>query len=95
MASDHLEATAKEDGTGTDTGRSRGRWEPARSTVAVGWLVAVAVFLALLVLFIADNFVLVRIRIFTVQRETRLAWVLLITFGAGALAGWLARGRRR
>jgi len=71
------------------------RWKPARSTIAVGWLMAVAVILALLVLFIADNFLLVRVRIFTVERETRLAWVLLITFAAGALSGWFARGRRR
>ena len=44
----------------------------------------------LLVLFIADNFVMVEIRVFTVHRPVRLAWALLLAFGAGLALGALA-----
>ena len=66
------------------------RWRPGRATRAVGWLVLVAVLLSLLVLFIADNFVVVEIRVFTVHRPVRLAWALLLAFASGVALGALA-----
>ncbi len=58
------------------------------------WLVLAAVGLALLVFFIADNFVLVDVRLFTFQRRMRLAWALVIAFAVGALFGAVASRRR-
>lgn len=68
----------------------RGQWRPGRATRVVGWLVLVAVALSLLVLFIADNFVVVEIRVFTLHRPVRLAWALLLAFGTGLALGALA-----
>ncbi len=67
---------------------------PSRATRAVIWLVLVATGLALLVFFVADNFVLVEVRLFTFQRQMRLAWALLIAFAVGALFGAIAARRR-
>ncbi len=50
--------------------------------------------LAMLVFFVADNFVLVEVRLFTFQRQMRLAWALLIAFAVGALFGAIAARRR-
>lgn len=68
-------------------------WRPGRSTQVVFWLVLVATGLALLVFFVADNFVLVDVRLFTFQRQMRLAWALLIAFAVGALFGAIAARR--
>ena len=62
------------------------------------WLVGVAIFLALLVLFIADNFVLVEMRLFTLRIRARLAWLLIVPFLLGIALGLAAgeiRHRRR
>lgn len=62
------------------------------------WLVGVAIFLALLVLFIADNFVLVEMRLFTLRIRARLAWMLIVPFLLGIALGFAAgeiRQRRR
>jgi uncharacterized integral membrane protein len=50
-----------------------------------------------LVLFIADNFVTVEVRLIFWSTQTRLAWALLIAGGLGFLAGVLlpTLGRRR
>lgn len=69
-------------------------WRPGRSNQVVFWLVLVATGLALLVFFVADNFVLVDVRLFTFQRQMRLAWALLIAFAVGALFGAIAARRR-
>ena len=64
-------------------------WRFGRSTTVVRWLVVAAALLMLLVLFIANNFVLIEVRVFTIHTTARLAWVLLLTFGLGAVAGIL------
>ena len=62
-------------------------WRFGRITTAVRWLLVAAAALMLLVLFIADNFVVIEVRVFTVHTTARLAWVLLLTFSLGALFG--------
>ena len=62
--------------------------------MVVIWLAVVAIGLAALVFFVADNFVLVDVRVFTYERQMRLAWALLIAFAAGALVGAIAARRR-
>ncbi|MDQ3654034.1 MAG: LapA family protein [Chloroflexota bacterium] len=69
-------------------------WRPGRATQVVIWLVLLATGLGLLVFFVADNFVLVDVRLFTFQRQMRLAWALLIAFAVGALFGAVAARRR-
>lgn len=59
----------------------------------VGWtarLVALAVLLSLIVVFIAENFVLVEIRLIFARAETRLAWGLLLSAFLGFLVGMVA-----
>ncbi|MGN6485317.1 MAG: LapA family protein [Thermomicrobiales bacterium] len=53
-------------------------------------LVAVAILLVALVVFMADNFVLVQIRIFTLRIQARLAWALLVPLLLGIGLGWMA-----
>lgn len=52
-------------------------------------LVAATAVLSLTVFFVADNYVLVEVRIFTFEVQARLAWALIIAFAIGALAGVL------
>jgi uncharacterized integral membrane protein len=58
-------------------------------------LLAVAVFLSLLVIFIAENFVNVEVRLIFVRVTTRLAWALLLAGVLGFLAGFAAARLRR
>lgn len=65
---------------------------------AWGWhprLFAWAIILALLVVFIAENFETVEVRLIVARTETRLAWALLLAavlgFGAGLLLPRLHR----
>ncbi len=59
-------------------------------------LAGLAALVALLAFFVADNFVLTEVRLFTVTFQVRLAWVVVIAFGSGAIAGGLvARFLRR
>jgi uncharacterized integral membrane protein len=58
-------------------------------------LVAAALLLALLTLFVADNFVLVEIRLVNLRIEARLAWALLVPTAAGLAIGYLAGRYRR
>ncbi len=53
-------------------------------------LVLVAVLMILLVLFVADNFVLVEIRLLIFRIHMRLAWALLLALLGGAAIGFLA-----
>jgi hypothetical protein len=53
----------------------------------VGLLVAVATVLGLCAFFVADNFVLVEVRILTFELQVRLAWALVIAFWLGAVSG--------
>jgi uncharacterized membrane protein YidH (DUF202 family) len=53
-------------------------------------LVAVAVALTALVFFVADNFVLVQIRLFTLRIQARLAWALIVPMALGIALGWVA-----
>ncbi|HWV35408.1 MAG TPA: hypothetical protein VNZ55_07240 [Thermomicrobiales bacterium] len=64
--------------------------KPILTTRRLLWLVGVAVFLALLVLFIADNFVLVEMRLFTLRIRARLAWLLIVPFLLGIALGFAA-----
>ena len=72
---------------------------PRLSTRRIGVLVALAVLMAAMVFFVADNFVLIDVRFFTIEVQMRLPWLVLITFGVGILSGvglsWLWRRRRR
>lgn len=52
-------------------------------------LAVLAITLALIVLIVAQNFVVVEVRLIARQVEARLAWALLIAFGLGILAGLL------
>lgn len=52
-------------------------------------LVLGALISLILVLFIADNFVTVEVRLIFWSTQTRLAWALLIAGGLGFLAGLL------
>ncbi len=58
-------------------------------------LVAWAVVLALLVLFVAENFAPVEVRLIAWEREIRLAWALLIAGALGYVLGWLRPHFRR
>ncbi len=64
----------------------------------VGLLVAVAAVLGLWAFFVADNFVMVEVRILTFELRTRLAWALVMSFWLGAVSGvaglYLWRRRR-
>ncbi len=53
----------------------------------VGLLVAAAIVLGLCAFFVADNFVLVEVRIFTFELQVRLAWALVTAFWLGAVSG--------
>jgi uncharacterized integral membrane protein len=53
-----------------------------------------ALILAILVLFVADNFVLIEIRLVNVRVQTRLAWALLIAVLGGGIVGFLLARRR-
>jgi hypothetical protein len=79
-------ATASTKGAGM-TGDGQRWWRFGRTTTVVRWLVVAAAALMLLVLFIADNFVVIEVRVFTIHTTARLAWVLLLTFSLGALSG--------
>jgi membrane protein YqaA with SNARE-associated domain len=65
----------------------------------LAWLFVVTALVVIIVVFVADNFVMVRVRLLTLDGQVRLAWVmlstLLIGMAIGGLAGWLlGRGRR-
>lgn len=63
---------------GSRTGcRNSERPEP-RSRVSTPRLVGLAVALLALTAFIAENFERVEVRLFVTERQTRLAWALLI-----------------
>lgn len=53
------------------------------------WLVGLALFLVLLIFFIAENFVLVEIRLIVTRVWVRLVWALLATFLIGLVIGVL------
>jgi hypothetical protein len=67
-----------------------------RAMTTIG-LVAAAAVLALLVLFVADNFVVVQVRLLRWQVNIRLGWALLIAAASGfvpaLILGWVV-GRR-
>lgn len=58
-------------------------------------LVATTILLGLFTLFVADNFVLVDVRIIAIDIQMRLAWALLIPAIGGFALGYLARHLRR
>lgn len=59
-------------------------------------LVVLAVVLALLVVFVAENFSEVEVRLFVTKERTRLAWALLIASTLGFVIGYItARVRKR
>jgi uncharacterized integral membrane protein len=59
-------------------------------------LIVLAVVLALLVVFVAENFSEVEVRLFVTKERTRLAWALLIASTLGFVIGYItARARKR
>jgi hypothetical protein len=64
-----------------------GREDSFRFTRVVLRLVIVAAVLVALVYFVAANFVIVEVRLFGLHQPVRLAWVILLTFLAGGVAG--------
>lgn len=74
--------------TGSGESRVR-RWlRVARQTI-------VALVVALLIVFIAENLEVVRVRLIAWHVEIRLAWALLISAALGFIAGWLLPFLRR
>ena len=70
--------------------------KPILTNRRVVWLAGIATFVALLAFFVADNFVLTEVRLFTVTFQVRLAWVEVIAYASGAFGGGLvARFWRR
>ena len=67
--------------------QSGGRENPLRLTRVVLRLVVVAAVLVALVYFVAANYVIVEVRLFGLHQPVRLAWVILLTFLAGGVAG--------
>lgn len=59
------------------------------------WLVIVAVLAALVMLFVADNFVLTEIRFLNRGIQVRLAWAMILPLLAGGLIGYLWGRLRR
>ena len=66
-----------------------------RSGTWTARLVLAAAAMGLLVLFIAENFVRVEVRLILVRVETRLAWALLLAGLLGLIAGVLIPRLRR
>lgn len=64
--------------------------EPILTNRRIAALVIIAIVLAFLALFVADNFVLVEIRLVNLHIRARLAWAVLLPFAFGAVAGYLA-----
>lgn len=65
----------------------------------LAWLFLVTAIVAVIAFFVADNFVIVNVRILTWQIQARLAWVMLACLAVGMLLGWALtllwrRGRR-
>jgi uncharacterized integral membrane protein len=58
-------------------------------------LIAWAIVLLLLVVFIAENFITVEVRFLFTKTETRLAYALLIAAALGFVAGYLLPRLRR
>lgn len=69
------------------------RWQSPR--IGTIRLMVWAVALALLVLFVAENFIVVEVRLIFWRTSTRLAWALLIAAVLGFLTGWLLPRLRR
>jgi uncharacterized integral membrane protein len=65
--------------------RPRRRWIPSTTRLVALW--AIALGLLLLVIFIADNFVLVEVRVMHMQIQARLGWVVFIASVIGGLVG--------
>jgi uncharacterized integral membrane protein len=67
-------------------------WQTWRWTVTMA---LIAVCLTLLTLFVADNFIVVEVRLVFFKLETRLAWSLLLAAALGFAIGLLADRLRR
>ncbi len=59
------------------------------------WLVGLAILLVLLIFFIAENFVLVEIRLIVTRVQVRLVWALVTAFLIGGVTGVLLASMRR
>lgn len=59
------------------------------------WLVIIAALAMLVMLFVADNFVLTEIRFFNRGIQMRLAWAMIIPLLAGGVIGYLWGRLRR
>jgi membrane protein YqaA with SNARE-associated domain len=61
----------------------------------LAWLVVVALLAALVMLFVADNFVLIEVRFFNRGIQMRLAWAMIIPLLLGGSIGYLWGRLRR
>jgi uncharacterized integral membrane protein len=53
------------------------------------WSMVLAIVLALVVIFVAENFVVIELRLITMAVQVRLAWAVLIAAGLGVVIGLL------
>jgi uncharacterized integral membrane protein len=67
------------------TAPDRRRWWLSIRGIMTLWIIAIV--LAVIVLFVADNFVLVEVRLMQLRIQARLAWVVILAFVGGALVG--------
>lgn len=53
----------------------------------LAWLFLVTAIVTVIAFFVADNFVIVNVRILTWQTQARLAWVMLMCLAVGVVLG--------
>lgn len=67
---------------------------PFLSNRRLGWLLLVTALVGVVTFFVADNFIIIDVRILTFNFQTRLAWIMLMCLlvgmmlGAGLVALW-------
>ena len=68
---------------------------PILTNRRIAALIGIAIVMGLLALFVADNFVLIELRLINLDIRMRLAWAVLMPLGIGVALGYLAGRFRR